>query len=229
MYVPAMPRAVVLVGLFWVSLAGAAEQTVSKLSVAPEPGKPAVDVVVSRIGSKDGGVVVKLAAKVAGKLQPFVVYQGGGDEDGAGDKDVRGVSASVFELPAGKKGVRVDVTYHAPDKPKQEEQTDTFLVALVPKLRAIAELRTRTGRDRSKVCREVEETQLATDGNDLVGLTSLKLDPALGDDDTPIDKACKSPKGQRKKIYKWVGEQFVDPDAPVAAPPAAKPGNDEED
>src|SRR5689334_7357442 len=109
-----MVRLVLLVGFFVGGRAVAGEQTVAKLQLGGQ------DVVVARVGGKDGGVQIRVKA---GKGAPLVVYQGGGDEDGAGDKDVREVNASTFELPAGKKGLRVDMTYHPPDKPKKEEQT----------------------------------------------------------------------------------------------------------
>jgi hypothetical protein len=212
-----MVRLAVLVGLFVGSHAVAAEQTVAKLQVGGQ------DLVVTRAGGKDGGVQIRVKA---GKNPPLVVYQGGGDEDGAGDKDVRGVTAAAFDLPGGKKGVRVDLTYHPPDKPKKDEQTDTFVVSLAAKPLAVAEVRTRLGHDRTKTCREYEETALVAEGDDLVGITTVRLDPALGDDDLPIDKTCKSPKGAKKKIYKWSGTKFEDPDAP--APVKAKPAAEEE-
>src|SRR3954471_21976672 len=102
-----MLRALVFVGVFAGS-AFAGEQTVGKFQI-PVDGKP-VDVVVVRSSSSNGGVSVTVKAKPAGaKPQSFIVYEGGGDEDGAGDKDVRAVTATPFDLPAGKKGVRVDV------------------------------------------------------------------------------------------------------------------------
>jgi len=193
----------------------AGEQTVAKLQV-PVDGKP-VDVVVVRTQTAGGGVAVTLKAKSAGgKAQSYIVYEGGGDEDGAGDKDVRAVTASLFDLQGGKKAVRVDVTYHPPDKPKKEDQTDTTLVAVDGKPRALVELMTRIGRDRTKVCRENQEVALALDGDDLVTTTSIKLEPALGDDDLPIDKKCRSPAGSAKKVYKWTDGKFVD----AAAAPA---------
>jgi hypothetical protein len=200
------------------STALAGEKVIAKLQVPVEEGKP-VDVVVSRTGSADGGVMVTLKAKSGtAKAQTLVVYQGGGDEDGAGDKDVRGVSAAPFDLPGGKKGLRVDVTYHAPDKPKKEDQTDTTLVALDGKPRPLVELTTRVGRDRSKVCRENQEVALALEGDDLAATTSTKLEAALGDDDLPVDPKCKSPAGGYKKIYKWSDGKFVDPSAQPAKP-----------
>jgi hypothetical protein len=205
-------RLLLLVGLFAFSnLASAAEQIVAKLSIAPEAGKPTVEVSVVRVSSADGGVAVKVLARTAGaKPLTLVVYQGGGEEDGAGDKDLRGVSAAAFELGAGKKALRVDVGYHPPDEPKRVEQTDTTLVAVDGKPRAIAELITRRGRDRSKVCRELTETQLAVDGADLIASTGVKLEPALSDDDLPIDRACRSSGALTRKVYKWSGEKFVE-------------------
>lgn len=221
-----MIRWLVFAGFFVSVSAFAGEQTVAKFQV-PIDGKP-VDVVVVRTSSSNGGVSVTLKAKSSSaKPQSFIVYEGGGDEDGAGDKDVRGVTASPFDLAGGKKGVRVDVTYHPPDKPKKEDQTDTTIVALDGKPRALIELTTRLGRDRSKVCRENREVALAIEGQDLITTTSTRLDPALGDDDLPIDKQCKSPAGGAKKVYKWAEGKFVDPSAP--APAAAKPKEEESD
>lgn len=221
-----MIRALVFLGLFVGTSALAGEQTVARLQI-PVDGKP-MDVVVVRTAPGNGGVTVTLKAKPqGGKAQSYIVYEGGGDEDGAGDKDVKGVTAAAFDLQGGKKGVRVDVTYHAPDKPKKEDQTDTTIVAVDGKPRALVELTTRLGRDRSKVCRENQQVSLAMEGDDLAATTAIQLEPALGDDDLPIDKKCKSPAGGVKKVYKWTDGKFVDPSA--APPAAAKPKQEESD
>jgi hypothetical protein len=213
-----MIRALVFVGFFVSGAASAGEQTVARFQI-PVDGKP-MDVVVVRGAPGNGGVTITLKAKPAGgKAQSYIVYEGGGDEDGAGDKDVKNVTAAPFDLQAGKKGVRVDVTYHAPDKPKKEDQTDTTIVAVDGKPRPLVELTTRLGRDRSKVCRENQQVTLSLEGDDLVASTSTQLEPALGDDDLPIDKKCKSPAGSVKKVYKWADGKFGDPNA---APPKPK-------
>ena len=197
----------------------AQERTVSKLSIPP------VEVWVSKTLAGDGGLTVKLTAKGVGpKPQSLTLYQGGGDDDGAGAADLRGLTASVVDLPNAQKGVRVDVTLHPPDGKKSDERTETIIVGFAGKTHKLLELITRVGRDRSKICREFQDTALAVEGADLVGVTSTRRESALGDDDLPLDKACRSPSGTAKKIYKWSTDHFVDPDADFkedAAPPVA--------
>jgi hypothetical protein len=193
----------------------AQERTVAKCQVAPAEGQKPIDVWVTRTRDSEGGVVIKLIARGVGpKPQALTIYSGGGADDGAGDDEVQKVSAKAFDLPAGKKGVRVDFSFRIPDGKKNDEQTDTTLVGFGGgKTHKLIELRTRRYRDRSKICREGEEVALAVDGNDLVAGTSQKTEPELGDDDLPIDKTCKAPRGIAKKKYVWKNEKFVDPDA----------------
>jgi hypothetical protein len=224
-----MVRSALVVALCWASFASAGEQTVAKLTLPAEAGRPAIDVTVDRVASADGGVLVKLGARTNGRTQTLTLYQGGGDEDGAGDRDLRAIAATAFELPGGRPAVRVDVTYHPADQPKRNERTDTFLVGVAAAPRVLLELPTRLLRDRSKVCRELVETQLGDDGIDLVTRTVVRLEPALGDDDLPIDRTCVSPREQRRKIYKWAGERFIDPDAPAGASTSSKPAVDDDD
>ena len=225
-----MTRCGFLVSIFlFASTAHAEDKTVAKLSLANGENFPAIDVWVTRAAGKDGSLVVKLIAKgVGAKPQALTIYQCGGDDDGAGDAEVRGIKASAFDLPGGKKGVRVDLVYRLPDGKKKDEQTDTTLVGFGGgKTHKLLELRTRLAHDRSKVCRESEEIALALEGDALAASRSLKLDSALGDDDLPLDKSCKSPRGVAKKLYKWANEKFVDPDDAPAAPDGGTPDSDD--
>jgi hypothetical protein len=203
-----------------VSSAHAQERTVSKLSIPP------LEVWVTRARASDGGLTLKVVAKGVGpKPQALTIYQGGGDDDGAGDADLRAVTASAVDLPGGKKGARVDVTLHPPDGKKSDERTETTIVGFDGKTRKLLELVTRVGRDRSKICREFQETALTVAGADLVGVTSMRRESALGDDVLPLDKGCRSPSGAAKKVYKWATDHFVDADADFedegeTAPPA---------
>jgi hypothetical protein len=199
--------------LFLALAAQAQEKTVSKCQVTD--GGKAIDVWVTRTRDSEGGIAIKLIARGVGpKPQSLTIYTGGGADDGAGDDEVQRISAKPFDLPGGKKGVRVDYTFRIPDGKKNDEQTDTMLVGFGGgKTHKLIELRTRRYRDRSKICREGEEVSLTIEGNDLVAGTSQKTDPELGDDDLPIDKTCKAPRGVAKKKYPWKDEKFVDPDA----------------
>jgi hypothetical protein len=203
----------------------AEDKTVAKLTLAP------YEVWVTRARAADGGLTLKLIAKGVGpKPQALTLYQGGGDDDGLSDSDLKTVKASPFELPGGQKGVRVDLTFRVPDGKKQDEQTDTMLVGFMGKTRKLVELRTRLAKDRTKICRDSEETALSLDdkGN-LVAATVHKGESALGDDDLPLDKNCRGRSGVQKKTYKWADDKFIDPDAATSAPeaPKAKPEGDD--
>jgi hypothetical protein len=201
-----------------VSSAHAQERTVSKLSIPP------LEVWVTRARSSDGGLTIKLVAKGVGpKPQALTIYQGGGDDDGPGDAELRALTASAVDLPAGKKGARVDVTLHPPDGKKNDERTETTIVGFDGKTHKLLELVTRVGRDRSKICREFQETALTVAGADLVGVTSTRRESALGDDDLPLDKNCRSPNGAAKKVYKWATDHFVDADADFEDEETARP------
>jgi len=206
----------------------AQERTVAKAQVAAEPGKPPVEVWVTRQRDEEGGVVIKLVAKGVGpKPQALTLYTGGGADDGAGDAEVRKIAASPFDLPGGRKGVRVDFTYRIPDGRKKDEQTDTSLVGFGGgKAHKLIELRTRLARDRSKLCREAEEIALSLEGDQLIAIVGRKALPELGDDDLPIDKTCKAPRDLFKRRYPWKDEHFVDAEAEAAEAAAAKAAAD---
>lgn len=194
------------------SVAHAQVRTVAKLKL------DTVEVWVTRARFPDGGLTVKLIAKGVGpKPQALTIYHGGGDDDGAGDAEVKAIEASALPLPDGQQGVRVDFTFRVPDGRKNDEQTDTTLVGFQGKTHKLLELRTRLSHDRGKNCREGEETQLALDAaGNLVASTTQNAESALGDDDLPLDKTCRAPRGAAKKSFKWSGDKFVDAEA--AAP-----------
>jgi hypothetical protein len=210
--------------------ARAQERTVAKLQVAGGPGeadKP-IEVWVTRAKDSEGGITVKLIAKGVGpKPQALTLYSGGGADDGAGDAEVKQITARPFELPGGKPGVRVDYSFRLPDGKKKDEQIDTILVGFGGgKTHKVFELRTRLSRDRSKLCREGEEVALSLDGKGLVAATTRTAEPVLGDDDLPLDKTCRAPKGAVKKSYPWKGDRFIDLEAEAEEleKEAAKPG-----
>ncbi len=207
-------RLAVLSLLLLAGQARAEEKTVAKCQVPGEAGKP-LDVWVTRTRDSEGGVIIKLIARGVGpKPQALTIYTGGGADDGAGDDEVQKIVAKPFDLVGGKKGVRVDFSFRIPDGKKKDEQTDTTLVGFGGgKTHKLIELRTRHYRDRSKICREGEEVALSVEGEALIAATSQKTEPELGDDDLPIDKTCKAPRGVAKKKYPWKDEKFLDPDA----------------
>lgn len=197
-----------LAALLFASNVFAQGRTVAKVTVGE------VDVAVTRVRAKDGGLTLKLVAKGPWpKPRSLTLYEGGGDDDGAGDDDVRSIRAAPFELPGGKPGVRVDFTFRVPDGRRGDEQTDTSLVVLEGKVHKLLELRTRLSRDRSKTCRMSEVTTLELDAaGDLVAATQVKAEPALDEEDNPIDKTCKAPKGVTRKVYTMRGGKLVDAD-----------------
>lgn len=191
----------------------AAEKIVAKLTLQRSAGDlPNIELQLTRARGADGSLTIKLVAKGVGeRTQTLVIYEGGGDDDGFGDDDLRAVKLAELELPGGQKGARVDLVHHIADGKKSDERTDTTLVGLGGnKVHKALELVTRTARDRSKVCRELEETSIAIAGDKLTATTQLKRDPALDDDDLPIDKTCRSPSGSVKKVYGWAEERFAD-------------------
>jgi hypothetical protein len=200
------------------SAAGPKEKPISRLTLDGEDDQ-AIDLVLVRVVASDGGLTLKLVVRgIAPKPQTLVIYQGGGEDDGAGEEHFRGAALRAFELGGGQAGARVDFTYQAPDAKRRDELTDTTIVGFVGgKPKKLFELRTRRGRDRNKNCKEAEETRLAVEGagaeRTLVATTVQTVDPVLGDDDLPVDKGCRAPKGAQKKIYKWVDGKFVDPEA----------------
>lgn len=198
-----------------------ADETAAKVTVAVEPGKT-VDVWVTRARGDNASLTLKLIARGPWpKPQALTLYQGGGDDDGYGDDDVKKVTAHSFDVGGGKKIAKVEITYKPPDGKKVDEQTDTILVGFEGKTHKMLELTTRRSRDRSKVCRETDQIDLAADGATLTASRHLVREAALGDDDLPIDKSCRSPKDVAKKFFKLSGGQWIESDAPPADAPAA--------
>jgi hypothetical protein len=206
------------------ALAAGAERTASKVTV---PGEPAIQVFVTRQRHDDGGVTVRLIASgVAERPQALTLYAGGGDDDSPGDAALKGVKAQPFQLPDGQRAVRVDLKFVIPGR-TNDFQTDTTLIGFAGKPHKLAQLRTRVERDRSKVCREVKETQLRFSSDKptkLEATTALGLEPALGDDDLPIDKGCRGKSPMGRVVYQLDREKFVQVD-----PPPSRSGDDGED
>lgn len=201
-----------------VAAAGPKEKPISRLTLDGEDDQ-AIELSLVRVVASDGGLTLKLVVRgLAPKAQTLVIYQGGGEDDGAGDEHFRGAALRAFELGGGQRGARVDFTYQAPEAKRRDELTDTTLVGFAGgKPKKLFELRTKRGRDRNKNCKEAEETRLAVDGagadRTLIATTVQTVDPVLGDDDLPVDKSCRAPKGAQKKSYSWTDGKFVDPDA----------------
>jgi len=210
-----------LVCLLLLAAPAIADETAAKVTVPVEPDKK-VDVWVTRARGDDGSLTLKLIARgLWPKPQSLTLYQGGGDDDGYGDDDVKKVTAHTFDVGGGKKIAKVEITYKPPDGKKVDEQTDTILVGFDGKTHKMLELTTRRSRDRSKVCRETDQIDLAADGPTLTASRHLVREAALGDDDLPIDKSCRSPKEVAKKYFKLTGGQWVESDGPPAEAPAA--------
>jgi hypothetical protein len=185
-----------------------ADETAAKVTVTAEPGRN-VDVWITRARSEDGAITLKLIARGVGpKPQALTLYAGGPSEDGWGDDDLRNVTAHSFDLGGGKRGARIDVTFHPLGAKKRDEQVDTFLIGLDGKTRKLLELTTRVAWDKSKVCREADVIDLAVENGDLVAAKHRVREAALGDDDLPIDKSCRSPKDVSKRIYKRSADRF---------------------
>ncbi len=206
-------------------------ELVATVNISPAPGKPKVDASLLRARREDGGI--ELSIRLKG--QTTSVYSSGGDDDGPSDKDVRSVSVSPFSLPGGKKILRIDMIYRAPDATADEENGLSVLVAIDDKPSRMVEIETVTRRKRSKTCREITEIALAAQdrngGTVLVATTGKTADPALGDDDLPIDKTCKAPPGKTESIYRLVGGKFIDTSRRAAPPkptPAAATDDDDE-
>jgi hypothetical protein len=229
-------KAVGVVGLLLVAGAPAAgapaERTLATLTFAPRVGKTTVKAWVTRKRLDDGGVVVRLVADGVGdKAQALTLYQGGGDDDGPSDDLLKAVKAQAFDLPDGEKAVRVDLRFLVPGS-KNDFQTDTYLVGFAKKTHKLVELRTRLEHDRSKTCREVKETQLRFSADQpirLEALTSTVLDPALGDDDSPIDKSCRGKTPEARVVYKLTDDHFVPVDPPPGKTAPAEPSQASDD
>lgn len=183
------------------------EKTVAKISVTPSLSASPVDIWLSRTRNDDGGLVVKLVSRTSTtKAMSLTIYSGGGDDDGAGDADVRNLVVRPFDVPGGRRWVRVDFTYRIPDGGKRDERTDTTLIELLPKPRRLIDITTQQVKQRSKNCREGEETQLFAENIEgelrLVATTQKIVDPVLGDDDLPIDKKCKVTDAAERKVFR---------------------------
>lgn len=213
-----------------------AEKTVAKFAVTRAKGAP-INVWVTRERDSEGGIIVKLVAQGAGaKAQAVTVYEGGGADDGAGDAEVKDIVAKAFALPGGAPAVRVDVSYRVPDGRKKDEQIETILIGLEGKPHRLLELVTYSMRDKTKTCREGVSTQFAVRAGaggavDLLASTTVAVEPALGDDDLPIDKTCKAPAGASRVIYRLKGDAFeqIDPPPAPKAPAANAAESDDDD
>jgi hypothetical protein len=209
---------------------GAAEKTLARLTIVPAPGGARVECWLTEQDSGDGSVALKLVIKgAAPRPQAMTIYAGGGEDDGPGAAEVRSGKASVLDLPDGKKLVRVDFAYSQPGGGGRGEQTDTTLVAVDGRPRKLLELTTLVGRDRSPVCRDFTETKLSArasgGGSEVVATTSKLATPSLGDDDLPIDRGCKAPRGAEKVVYRLSGDKLeqIEPAPPAQPPPSAQP------
>jgi len=168
------------------------DRTVQKLTFTEKSGP--VEVWLTRADASDGGLVVKLIAKGVGpRPQALTLYTGGGEDDGPGGGEVKSLSLKLIEVPALGKVVRADFAYQIPGS-TGEEQTETTLIGFGGKTRKLLELVTRRTHQRNKNCREVEETALTPEGDDLDGYVAaarkLKVVPVRGDDDEPLDPGC---------------------------------------
>jgi hypothetical protein len=174
-----------------------------------------VEIWLTRARSQDGAVTVKVVAKGAWpKPQALTIYQGGGDDDGYGDDDIRGLDMKPFDLPGGQKGVRVDLTYRVLGGKKKDLQTDTTLVGFVDKTHKVFEVTTARSLKRTKVCNEGEATELSIGAdNALITSTKRTAEAALGDDDLPIDKKCRASDKATQRSFAWDKDHFIDPDA----------------
>jgi hypothetical protein len=203
--------------------AHAAEREVATLGITSEP---ALSVSVTRERDAEGGLRLRLVVQRKGPAKPksLVLYEGGGDDDGPGDKDFRSVTLTPLALPAETRGVRVAFEFQVPGQ-KKHRQVDTFLVSVDDTPRVALEVPTRRQLDRSRVCHEVEETTLIAqdDGRLFVKPTSNLESDVNGDDDEPMDKACQGQHPGRQITYKFDGEVYlqIDP-APKKAAPAPK-------
>ncbi len=222
-----------LIALALIGLAGdgraappAAEREVAALELG---GKPPLELSVVRQRLPDGGLKLRLLVSEKGGKKPAsaVLYEGGGDDDGPGDKAFRGATIEPYPLPGGKRGVRVDFEFQVPGS-KKHRQVDTYLASIDGAPRLVLDATTRRERDRSKACHEVEQATLAQDkeGRLFVRPTSA-LESELNDDDLPIDKGCKGKQAGRQVTYKFDGETFLQIDPPPA--PAKKKAAEEAD
>ncbi len=207
------------------------DKTVGRITISPTLSAAPVDVWLTRTRKEDGGLIVKLVTRTSTtKALSLTIYTGGGDDDGAGDSDVRNLIVRPFDVPGGRRWVRIDFTYRIPDGGKRDERTDTTLVELLPKPRRLIDITTQQIRTRSKNCREGEETQLLPENIDgelrLVATTQKIVDPVLGEDDLPVDKKCVATAGVDRKVFRPSPKGFVSQQA-AAAPAAAEEEGDD--
>jgi hypothetical protein len=213
---------ILLLLILLVTPALGADRTVAKVTV---PGKTPVEVWLTRADAEDGGLVVKVIAKGVGpRPQALTIYTGGGDDDGPGTAEVKVLTAKVMDVPAAGKIVRVDFGYLIPGT--TEEETQTTLVGFGPKTHKLLELMTKRTHQRNKNCKEIWETALTGEGDDLdgevVAQKKLKVIPVRGDDDEPLDSGCVPQKNERL-IYRWNGEHFAET---KSAQPSPSPSPD---
>jgi hypothetical protein len=201
-----MSALVVFLGLVAAQPAAAADRTVQKLTV----GK--AEVWLTRADADDGGLVIKLIAKGVGpRPQALTIYSGGGDDDGPGTAEVKGLTAKLMEVPAAGKLVRIDFAYQIPGT--TSEQTETTLIGFEGKTHKMLSLVTRKSGTRNPQCKELWDTALSGEGDELdgrlVALKKLKVIPVRGDDDEPLDKGC-VPEKPTRTVYRFTGERFAD-------------------
>jgi hypothetical protein len=204
-------------------------RTAVKLDFETAPQKR-LDVWVTRARGDDGGLTIKLIAKGVGpRPQALTVYSGGGDDDGPGDDDLKSLKARVVDLPVVGRSVRVDFTY----KIGAEETTETTLVGFAGKTHRLLDVVTRRARPRNPHCAEAEETALSFDAVEvgLVATTRWKVVAAYGDDDLPVDKSCRAPRGATRELYryselqgKFLLGQFTPAPSPSPSPTPAAGG-----
>jgi hypothetical protein len=226
-----MHRTILAIGFvaLFATVAHATEREVASLAIT---NTPALNVSVMRERDADGGLRLRLIVQRKGpaKAKSVVLYDGGGDDDGPGDKDFRSVMLTPFALPAETRGVRVAFEFQVPGQ-KNHRQVETMLVSVDDTPRVALDVPTHRELDRSRVCHEVEETALIAedDGRMFVKPISNLESDVNGDDDEPMDKACNGHHPGRQITYKFDGDVYVQTDpAPRKAPPAKKPAPDDE-
>ena len=139
-----------------------------------------------------------------------------------------------MDVPAVGKIVRVDFGYQIPGT--TEEETQTTLIGFGGKTHKVLELITKRTHQRNKNCREIWETGLTGEGDELdaemVAQKRLKVIPVRGDDDEPLDQGCVPQKNERI-VYRWNGDHFAETrgtqPSPSPAPAPTKPTESSED
>jgi hypothetical protein len=189
-------------------VAGAGDRVVAALDVT---STPALNLSVTRQTLPEGGMKLRLLVqRASGKtVKSMVLYEGGGGDDGPGEKDFRSVKLSAFDLPAETRGVRVDFEFTIPGS-RTKRQIDSFLVSVDGTPRTVLEATTHKELDRSRVCHEVEEAQIVShdDGKLFVRPSSDLESEVSDDDDSPIDKSCQGLHAGKEIVYQFDGETF---------------------